>query len=163
MNMYEMIETYGKGRGEGKMWESVAVISDAVEKDMDAEAKKHLMRKVYCVMSGGHYNEEFAHEDVAKMHYKDANGKVHKAPFLTEEKVASVYEKVKANIPAYNMWDFYVVMNMVIADNANMLALWFPDATETQKEKHYIELALNWLNDDDNPYGKEKAWKYLNG
>lgn len=163
MNMYEMIETYGKGRGEGKMWESVAVISDAVEKDMDAEAKKRLMRKVYCVMSGGHYNEEFAHEDVAKMHYKDANGKVHKAPFLTEEKVASVYEKVKANIPAYNMWDFYVVMNMVIADNANMLALWFPDATETQKEKHYIELALNWLNDDDNPYGKEKAWKYLNG
>lgn len=163
MNMYEMIETYGKGRGEGKMWESVAVISDAVEKDMDAEAKKHLMRKVYCVMSGGHYNEEFAHEDVAKMHYKDASGKVHKAPFLTEEKVASVYEKVKANIPAYNMWDFYVVMNMVIADNANMLALWFPDATETQKEKHYIELALNWLNDDDNPYGKEKAWKYFNG
>ena len=161
--MYEMIETYGKGRGEGKMWESVAVISDAVEKDMDAEAKKHLMRKVYCVMSGGHYNEEFAHEDVAKMHYKDASGKVHKAPFLTEEKVASVYEKVKANIPAYNMWDFYVVMNMVIADNANMLALWFPDATETQKEKHYIELALNWLNDDDNPYGKEKAWKYFNG
>lgn len=158
-----MIETYGKGRGEGKMWESVAVISDAVEKDMDAEAKKHLMRKVYCVMSGGHYNEEFTHEDVAKMHYKDANGKAHKAPFLTEEKVASVYEKVKANIPAYNMWDFYVVMNMVIADNANMLALWFPDATETQKEKHYIELALNWLNDDDNPYGKEKAWKYLNG
>lgn len=158
-----MIETYGKGRGEGKMWESVAVISDAVEKDMDAEAKKRLMRKVYCVMSGGHYNEEFAHEDVAKMHYKDANGKEHKGPFLTEEKVASVYEKVKGNIPAYNMWDFYVVMNMVIADNKEKLSRWFPDASEATQEKHYIEEALNWLNDDDNPYGKEKPWKYLNG
>lgn len=163
MTMYEMIETYGKGRGEGKMWESVAVISDAVEKDMDADAKKHLMRKIYCVMSGGHYNEDFAREDVAKMHYKDANGKVHKAPYLTDEKVASVYEKVKGNIQAYNMWDFYVVMNMVIADNANLLTMWYPDASEATMEKHYIELALNWLNDDDNPYGKEKIWKYLNG
>ena len=157
-----MIETYGKGRGEGKMWESVAVISDAVEKDMDAEAKKRLMRKVYCVMSGGHYNEDFAKEDVAKMHYKDSNGKTHHAPYFTDEKVASVYEKVKGNISAYNMWDFYVVMNMVVSDYTNLLSLWHPDASETTREKHYIELALNWLNDDDNPYGKEKAWKYFN-
>lgn len=163
MDMYKMIETYGKGRGEGKMWESVAVISDAVEHDMDAEARKRLMRKVYCVMSGGHYNEDFAKEDVAKMRYKDMNGKEHRAPYYTEEEVASVYEKVKGNISSYNMWDFYVVMNMVVSDYANILALWYPESSEANREKRYIELALNWLNDDDNPFGKEKIWKYMNG
>lgn len=25
-----------------------------------------------------------------------------------------------------------------------------------------IDAAINWLDDDDNPYGTEKAWKYLN-
>lgn len=162
MKMYEMIETYGKGRGEGKMWESVAVISDAVEKDMDEESRERLMRKIYCVMSGGHYNQEFAEEDVAKMHYRDMDGKTHYGPFFTEEKVSSVYEQVRGNISEYNMWDFYVVMNMVKSDYCNLLSMWYPDATDTEREKRLVELALNWLNDEDNPYGKEKAWKYFN-
>ena len=162
MNMYEMIETYGKGRGEGKMWESVKVISEAVDHDMDEESKERLMRKIYCVMSGGHYNEEFAREDVAKMHYKDMDGKTHYGPYFTREKVASVYETVKDAIPEYNMWDFYVVMNMVKSDNCNLLSQWFPEATDTEREKRLIELAINWLSDDDSPMGKEKAWRYFN-
>lgn len=162
MTMYEMIETYGKGRGEGKMWESVAVISDAVEKYMSSEAKHHLMREIYCVMSGGHYNEEFAKEDVAKMHYKDMAGVTHHAPFFTYEKVSEIYEKIRERIPSYNMWDFYVTLNMIESDYACLMKNWFPDASEEQKEKYYIELALNWLNDPDNPYGMEKIWKYLN-
>ena len=157
-----MIETYGKGRGEGKMWESVSLISETVEKELSTEAKKHLLRKIYCVMNGGHYNEEFAREDVGKMYYKDANGKTHYAPYFTDEKVATIYERVKGNIPAYNMWDFYVAMNMVASDNWCMLTRWFPDASEATMEKHFIEMTLNWLNDEDNPYGKEKIWKYLN-
>ena len=160
--MHQMIETYSKGKGEGKMWDSIAVISDAVEKDMTAEAKKHLMRKIYCVMSGGHYNEEFAKEDVAKMYFKDANGKAHHAPYFTDEQVAAIYEKVKGSIPAYNMWDFYVTLNMVDSDYKPMLMRWYPDASETTMEKHFIEIAMTWLNDEDNPYGKEKIWKYLN-
>ena len=157
-----MIETYGKGRGEGKMWESIAVISDAVEKNMDASARDALKRKIYCVMSGGHYNEEFAREDVAKMYYKDAEGKEHHAPFLTDEKIFDVYEQVKGNIPAYNKWDWYVVMNMVVADNYMLLKRWYPEASDEQITKHLVELALNWLNDEDNPFGKEKAWRYFN-
>ena len=144
------------------MWESVAVISDAVEKDMDEESRERLMRKIYCVMSGGHYNQEFAEEDVARMHYKDLNGKAHYGPYFTEEKVASVYEQVRNTIPEYNMWDFYVVMNMVKSDYCNLLSMWYPDDTETEREKRLVELAMNWLNDEDNPYGKEKAWKYFN-
>lgn len=26
-----------------------------------------------------------------------------------------------------------------------------------------ISMAINWLNDDDNPYGTEKIWGYMNG
>lgn len=163
MTLYEMIETYGKGKGEGKMWESVAVISEAVEKEMGAEHRHRLMRKVYCVMSGGHYNEEFAREDVAKMCFADMSGKKHYGPYITEDKSEMVYNQIKGNIPEYNKWDWYVAMNMVISDNHNLLKRWYPDATEEQLEKHYVELALNWLEDEDSPYGMRKIWAYMNG
>ena len=147
-----MIETYGKGRGESKMWESVAVISDAVEKEMDEKAKDHLMRKVYCVMSGGHYNEEFAKEDVAKMYYTDMSGNKHYAPYFSPERINILYNNVH----------FCVTMNMIESDYAHLVSMWFPDASEEEKEKRYVELALNWLEDEDNPFGQDNVWKYFN-
>ena len=162
MNMYEMIEAYGRGKGEEKMWESIEVISDAVEKDMDEESRHRLMRKVYCVMSGGHYNEEFAREDVSRLCFADMSGRKHYGPYVTEEKAETIYNQVKGNIPHYNMWDWYVTLNMVMSDSSNLLHRWFPDLSDEQLEKHYVELALNWLDDEDNPYGMQKVWSYMN-
>ena len=53
-------------------------------------------------------------------------------------------------------------MNMAVADNYMLLKRWYPEASDEQLTKHLVELALNWLNDEDNPFGKEKAWRYFN-
>ena len=163
MNLYDFTKKYGSGKGEGTMWSTVRVISDAVEKDMSEAAKKKLMRHLYKVMSDGHYNEEFAKEDVAKMYYTDANGEGRFAPYWTDEQVASVYESVHSSIPKeYNMWDFYVALQMQKSDLCPMYRKWFPNATPEEMDKKFIDSAVNWLNDPDNPYGTTKVWSYLN-
>ena len=59
-------------------------------------------------------------------------------------------------------WDFYVTLNMMKADNCTMLRDWFPEAGADDMEGKLVEMAINWLNDGDNPYGGAKIWRYLN-
>ena len=33
---------------------------------------------------------------------------------------------------------------------------------DSQLDKLFIEDAINWLDDTDNPFGENKIWKYLN-
>lgn len=161
MNLYDFTKKYGEGKGESMMWKTVRVISDHVEK-MSPEAQEDLMRDLYATMAEGHYDEHFAKEDVAKMYYTDEAGEKHYAPYWTDEQVKAVYDKVKGEIPHYNMWDFYVTLQMSKADNCPMLKKWFPNATPEEMDKYLVDMAVNWLNDDDNPYGNEKIWGYLN-
>lgn len=51
---------------------------------------------------------------------------------------------------------------MTKSDNCPMLEKWYPDLTPEQKDEKLVEMALNWLKDDDNPYGSKKIWCYLN-
>lgn len=44
-------------------------------------------------------------------------------------------------------------------DDADM---WFADDSEEQLMDKMVDLAVNWLRDDDNPYGHCKAWGYFN-
>lgn len=69
MDLYEIISKHGKGKGEAVMWESTKAISDFLSpmKETNKEDYWYLMRKVYGIMSGGHYNEDFARYDVAEM------------------------------------------------------------------------------------------------
>lgn len=163
MNLYEFTKKYSAGKGEDTMWKSVAIISEAVEHSMPDDDKKALMRKMYSAMAGCHYNEEFALEDVQKMYYVDEDGDEHRAPYWTESQIKDVYESVRDDIPEYNMWDFYVVMQMVKSDNCPMLRRWFPDASSSDMDEHFVELAVNWLNDPDYRYPSSKIWHYLNG
>ena len=164
MTLYEMIKKYGTGKGEDMMWKTLRVISDHIDDSMDDEHVQHLMRDLYGEMSDGHYNQEYAEEDVKKMYYTDDNGKRHYAPYWSEEQSKTVYESVKRSLPGeYNCWDFYVALNMVKSDNCPILRKWFPNLQENELEAKVIELAISWLNDDDNPYGTEKVWGYLNG
>jgi len=163
MTLYELTKKYGEGRGEGMMWNTVKAVSDAVESSMDEKAKHKLMRYIYGTMSDCHYNEEYAVEDVQKMYYTDGSGDEHRAPYWTIPQVKEVYDSVKESIPeAYNMWDFYVVLQMQKSDMYPMMKKWFPDATPEQIDKMLVESAANWLKDDDNPYGEHKAWGYMN-
>ena len=107
--------------------------------------------------------EDFAKEDVAKMYYTDASGNKKSAPYWTDEQVREVYSAVRDRIPSdYNEWDFYVTLNMMKADNCTMLREWFPEAGADDMEGKLVEMAINWLNDGDNPYGGAKIWRYLN-
>lgn len=163
MNLYDFTKKYGEGKGESMMWKTVHVISDAIEKDMDPEAKENLMRRLYEAMTEGHYDEHFAKMDVAKMYYTDDAGQKKYAPYWSDEQVKAVYDSVHTLIPdEYNFWDFYVTLQMIKSDYCPLLRKWFPNATPEEMDKKLVELAINWLNDSDNPFGDEKIWKYLN-
>ena len=163
MNLYYLTKKYGEGKGESMMWKAIAIASDALDRSMDTGAKDRVLREIYGEMSGCHYNEEFAKEDVAKMYYEDASGNKRKAPYWTDEQVGEVYSAIRDRIPSeYNIWDFYVTLNMIKSDYCVVLKDWFPEAGPDDMEGKLVELAINWLNDDDNPYGNAKIWRYLN-
>ena len=162
MTLFDLTKKYGSGRGEETMWKTVQAVSEMVEAKMDEESKRCLIRSVYASMSGGHYDRDFAKEDVACMYYTDPSGMKHYAPYWTEEQMVGVYARVKAKIPAYNVWDFCVTMNMIASDNWRLLHEWFPDMDMDAFSNKVAEMAVNWLNDPDSPYGTRKIWDYLN-
>lgn len=165
MHLYELIKMYGEGQGKDAMWKSVKHISDFVEKAKAALPEEYalLKKQVYADMQGGHYNEEFAMEQVQKMYYKDKSGNKHFAPYWTNDVVQKAYAEAKERIPeCYNVWDFLVALNMVKADNKRLMDKWFPDMTEEQSLKAYVDLAVNYLDDEDAPHPKTKIWSYFN-
>jgi len=162
MTLYEMTKKYGEGKGEGVMWTTLQTVSDAIEDAMDEDVKKRLMRNLYGQMAGGHYNQEFAQDDVAKMYYKEQSGAKIAAPYWTEAQVKEVYEIVRKDISSqYTFWDFYVTLQMIKSDNVQMLKKWYPAAPPEELDKKLVEMAVNWLNDPDNPYGDHKIWGYM--
>ena len=163
MNLYDFTKKYSTGKGEGVMWKTVAIISDAVEKSMPESERHALMRKMYSAMSGCHYNEEFAKEDVAKMFYVDEDGNEHYAPYWTESQVKDVYDSIRDEIPDYNMWDFFTTVNMIKSDNCPLYREWFPDASQSDMDEKFVQSSIAWLNDADYKYPDTKIWHYLNG
>ena len=162
-SLLQFIKKYGEGKGEAMMWKSVEIISDALDKHMYEATRTALTRRLYGEMAGGHYDESFAKEDVKKMYYTDTDGQKKYAPYWTDEQGREVYNSVKAEVPkAYNFWDFYVALQMIKSDNCPLMRKWFPDATPEDMDKKFVELTLNWLKDEDNPFGSEKVWGYLN-
>ena len=160
MTLYELTKKYGEGQGEGMMWKTVRIISDAVEADMPKEPKHALMRKIFGVMSDHHYNSDLAHEDVSKMYYTDASGNRHDAPYWPEDAVQRIYEDHKDEIPDYNFWDFYVTMNMLASDNWCMLMRWFRGISQDELNERITEMSLSWLSDEDWPT-TTKIWDYM--
>lgn len=159
--IYEIIKSHSEGKGEGMMWDSTRLISDAIEADMPKEASDKLKRDIYALMCGGHFNEAFAKEAVSKMYYTDENGEPKYAPYWTEAAVREMYEPVKAKISAYNFWDFFVTLHTIASDNHALLVKWFPEENSDEREIRYVELAVNWLCDADWPT-HTKIWDYLN-
>lgn len=159
-SIYELIKKNATGKGEGMMWKSTAIISDAIEKNMPAEAQKELYDDLYGLMSGGHYNECMAKADVEKMYFEDAKGEVHHAPYWTDAQIRETYEVHKDKIPEYNCWDYYVVFNMIASDNWVMYHTWWPDITPEVFAQKVAEASVNWLADQDWAE-TDKIWSYL--
>lgn len=157
-----MTKKYSSGKGEGTMWKTVEVISNAVQNNMADEQRAKLMRQVYSIISSGHYNDVFAHEDMAKMYYTDGDGKKHYAPYWPDSELKMVYDSISNKLGDIPFWDFAVALNMKKSDEYALLHKWFPNATEQELTTKLVESTINWLTDEDSPYGKEKTWRYLN-
>ena len=160
MTLYDLTRKYGEGKGESTMWSTLSLVSNAVD-SLPLDEKNALIRKVYGVMSGKHYNEEFAREDISKMYYTDGEGK-HYAPYWTDEDLRALYEQYGGEIPGYNFWDWAVTMNMIKSDHCSLLSDWFPEDDEAERNNRIVRLAINWLQDEDNPFGQSKVWCYFN-
>lgn len=165
----EMIMEAQKGglTSEKTMWASVANIEEVltVVKEKMPEIYWAFIHKEHGNLNGGHYNEAMAKWDVSQMYYEGSDGGKHKAPYWTDEEIATVWEKVKPmiKVKAYNMWDFYVVMNMMKADNYNLLRKWWPQSTTEEMNGKLVDMAINYLNDDDARHKETKIWDYLHG
>lgn len=112
MTIYELIEKYGKGKGEAVMIESTRILSDVLEPMKEKEPKKYwlALRKLYGAMSGCHYNEEFAMHDVADMEYTDKEGNEHKGGYWTVDQIEEATKN--KNFPSgCTRWDKYVAFN----------------------------------------------------
>ena len=163
MKVYNILKEGLKGEGSDKMWCITKILSDSIDEYVPDKQKEKLLTKVYYSTNGGHFNKEFAEEAISKFYYVDARGIKHSAPYWTESEVQEVYDSIRSKIPNYNFYDFEVALNMIKSDNCNKLKKWFPDADDEELQEKLVEETINYLNDEDNPYGTEKVWKYLNG
>lgn len=158
-----MTKRLGQGQGEGMMWDTVRVVSDAVEASMSDKDKAALMAKIYGMLSGGHFDEERAIEAVSKMYYTDKDGVKRYGPYWTIPEVAEIYESIRDQIPdEYNEWDFFVTMQMCMSDYRPLLERWWPRIDASELAEKVRDLSVNYLADEDNPYGARKIWCYLN-
>ena len=162
--LYEITKRMSEGKGEPMMWETVKVVSESIERAMSDKDKAELMAKIYGMLSGGHYDEDYAVEAVSKMYFTDKDGTKRTAPYWTIPQVSDIYEMVKDSIPAaYNEWDFYVAFQMIASDNWVLYHKWWPTITDEQFVEKVTDATVNWLDDSDNPYGDKKVWGYLHG
>ena len=164
MSIYKHIIEYEDVLSKENLLDIIHVLSNKVSDHLDKEEKHYLKRKVWCIISDGHYNEKYAEEDVAKMYIPTNNGNLY-APFYKLEKTTQIYDSLKKSndiLNNYNKYDFYVVMNMIKSDNYNLYKKRFPGYNDDMLDELFVEDALNWLDDMDNPYGTSKIWKYLN-
>lgn len=161
MNLYQMIKDNWDDSSEESMWSSVKALSDFVDQQSEEEKAK-VLKKVYEAMTGGHFNQHFAEEQISKMMFTDRTGVVKTAPFFTMETIKAIYEQIKDTIKPYNVYDFAVVMNMIKSDNDVLLRKWFPSITEADLQQKIIEASVNWLDDPDYVPMNTKAWSYFN-
>lgn len=149
----ELVQKYGKGQGEAKMWASVAVLSEALEpmKETDKENYWCILRKMYGVMSDGHYNEEFAMYDVSMIEYTGRNGEKKRGGYWSADQVEEATRGFR--FPSgVNKWDKYVGFNLM-----------YSDLCRKMDDAQVLDAAyLFYFADEDWPGGSStKVWDYV--
>lgn len=159
------IEHYKKlGLGSEKiMNESIALMDEKIfmpMMELHPEKAWSFMREWHTIFMGEHFDEKFAKWEVDNMHHKGADGIEYKGEHWNMAQTNAVYAKIKSQLTKpYNEYDWYVTLNMIFSDHCNLMKKWFPTDTEEQLTEKYIQLAVNWLNDED--YKGIKVWKYF--
>lgn len=149
----DIIKKYGNSTS------TVDLLSDKLKEFVPESEYEDLAKDIYESSQGKHFDEDFANEQISKMYYEEG-GMKHYAPYWNDVTPLYAANKRKLTQP-YNKWDFEVALNMIKSDNCPLLKVWFPDADEKELQEKIVELTINWLNDDDNPYGDTKIWSYF--
>lgn len=148
MMLKDVIKKYG-----GNM----EILSETMIEYVPKDVLERLAKEIYESTQGKHFDEEFAKEQISKMYYEE-NGRKHFGPYWDD--VTSLYTQNKRKlIYPYNKWDFEVTLNMICSDMLLLLKEWFPEADDRELEHKMVELAINWLNDED--YPECKIWCYF--
>lgn len=156
-SLYTILKNANYTQSEDQMWKTVKKISDFLDDKLSDEDKNCLNRCVYGILSKGHYNEQFAKEDIDNMKMSDGSD----IKFIGLD-IANVWFGEERLPSEYNVYDFWVTCNMLLTDNYGMLKSWFPNDTDDQIMQKVRQSAVNWLNDEDNPFGTSKIWCYFN-
>lgn len=162
MTVYNLLREGLQGEGTEKMWSVTKILSDSIEEYLPEKDKESLENCLYYHIYGGHFNKEFADKVMPRFYYIGEDGTKHQAPYWAESEVRPLYEGVKDKVSPYNFYDFEVALNMIKSDNYLKLKKWFPEATNEEFMEKLVEETVNYLDDEDNPYGTEKIWRYLN-
>ena len=159
MNDMKYIDLIKKAKENGQwsektMWCAVESISEMLEdwKDQDPKAFWNFMRTQHGIMSGGHYNEEFAMHDVEQIKYTDKAGDPHEGAYWTVEQTKEATKGL--TLPAsVTPWDVYVALNVMHSDLCKDL-----------DDAHIIKAAyLFFFSDEDwsKKGSSTKIWEYM--
>ena len=102
-----------------KLYKITCKLSKVVDNNVDEECSNRIKRKIHCIISEGHYNEEYALHDVKNMYY-EYNGEKHYASYWSVEEVMSIYNSLKSSTPILstnNFYDFFVIIYFIKIDS----------------------------------------------
>ena len=139
----------------------IAAIADVLDKRLNDDERIALKSTLRKAIMGNHFDAYSAKQRISQMYYTTTDGCIIHAPFVSERECAELYEEYKSQIKGYNLYDFSVVLNNIIADYHNLLFSWWCNEDWCIMLLKFCEITVNWLNDDDTPFKGEKAWKVL--
>ena len=127
---------------------------------LDKIQSEAAMRTLDYWMNGNtHFTELSARGCIAQMYYYIDDTRKRFGPFLDFEEVKGDFEKVRMEIPDYNVWDFAVTMNLVYSNHHEVIEKW------TRKKENVVKrvskLAVSFLNDEDSAHPSDKIFWYM--
>lgn len=144
-----------------KIRSAIAILANWLNRRLEPSEKEALKKELYKALLGKHFDKETADERIKRMYCITKSNAVLHAPFVSDRACAELYETYKSQIKDYNVYDFMVALNDVIANHYNLLRGWWKNEEWSVLLIKFSEIAVNWLNDDDTPYRGEKAWCVL--
>lgn len=122
---------------------AIASIENILNKRLNDDEKTVLRSTIRKAIVGNHFDVYSAKQRISQMYYTTTDGCIIHAPFVSERECAELYEEYKSQIKGYNLYDFSVVLNNVIADNYKLLYSWWPNEEWCIMLIKFCEIAVN--------------------
>ena len=143
-------ESLVKGSDE-VMHKSVELVDELLMEVKQEHPQRYwrFVREQQGLISGGHYNEEFARYDVEQMWHTDKRGEKHCGEHWSVSQARQVMREHGLASPI-NEYDVYVALN----------AFWHDLACVIEDESVLIEAAVAFWFKDEDTVGHSKIWRY---